>query len=140
MRERTAWLAVLAAALLLAGLAGPAPAGETSVEREPREPRTHGFDTRISLGVEYDDNPRHLRDDAIEEFELGLADPDRYRIESVEDWVYIPEIRLGYSSTPKSRRTTRVRLGARLDRHDRNSVLDDERSGLFVEQDQTDAR
>lgn len=142
-------LAPILSAVFLLVMAAAAPAQETrtALLTDPAEPEPvrpapveKRLDLRLSLGVEYDDNILHLRDDAIAEFESGAFDPDRFLIDSVEDTILSPQLDLAYSLTPETRRRTRFGVAAAAYRYSDNSIKDYERYALRFERDFSDSR
>ena len=113
---------------------------EASQDQDEESPLEKRFDLRLSLGVEYDDNILHLRDDTVAEFESGMFDPDRFLIDSVDDLIYSPRLDLTYSLTPETRRKTRFGLTAVAYRYSDNSIKDYERFQLRFEREFSDTR
>lgn len=140
-----ALLAVSILCLLAVPTAAPAQEPRTAhltsdAEPEDEAPLEKRLDLRLSVGVEYDDNILHLRDDAITEFESGVFDPDRFLISSAEDAIFSPRLDLTYSLTPETRRKTRFGITAAAFLYGDNSIKDYERYQLRFERDISDTR
>jgi hypothetical protein len=129
--------------LLVAPLAAqetepPSPADPVEEQDFPPEPSKKRVQFRFSLETLYDENLINLRDDAIDEFESGDYEPDRYRIESVDDVLLVPGIWLEYSVTPETGRSSGVGAFGSWSRPLDNAISNYERYGVFFSQDITD--
>jgi hypothetical protein len=118
----------------------PPPVESAEEQETPQQPSKKRVKLRLSLETLYDENLINLRDDAIDEFESGDFEADRYKIESVDDVILIPGIWLEYIVTPESGRSSRFGAFGSWSRPVENSISDNQRYGFFVRQDLSDIR
>ena len=109
-------------------------------EAENATPSSKRFSLRLSLETFFDDNILNLRDDAIDEFESGQFEPDRFLIRSVDDEIFTPEIEAKFSRRPSSGRATRLGVVGSATRPGANEVSDFKRYGIYLQQDLSDLR
>jgi hypothetical protein len=70
-------------------LPGAARPGREDLERKKPKKEDYQLDFRVGMTVEYNDNIIRLDHDEFEEFENGTK-PQKYRINSPQDWIYTP--------------------------------------------------
>ena len=97
------------------------------------------FDLGISLETRYDDNILQLSEEAQDRFREE-PDPERFLIESIDDYVAIGKIDLRWRGKPIRKRETAVRAFLDAFRYVRNDIKDYEKFGISISQELTASR
>lgn len=100
------------------------------------EERNRPFELGISLETRYDDNILQLSEEFQERFREE-SDPERFLIESLDDYVAIGKVDLRWKGKPIRKRETAVRGFLDAYRYVRNDIKDYENFGISISQELT---